>query len=85
MALFSLWARHQRAFFHGPFLVPPPVPTSPPPGFPRPHVVDGMDRNPKQGRGVEVVDLHRDGHLPRPHSRQQALTALSGQRPQQSR
>ena len=56
---------------------------SPQPGLPRPHVVDRMDRHPKQRRLIEVVDLHRDGHLPRSHRLQDPLAVLPAQGPQQ--
>jgi hypothetical protein len=56
---------------------------SPQPGFPRPHVVDRMDCHPKQRRLIEVVDLHRDGHLPRSHRHQDPLAVLPAQGPQQ--
>ena len=78
----SLWARHRRALFHAPFLGPHPVPTSAP-GFPRAHMVDGMDRHAKERRLIEVVDLHRDGYLPRSHRHQHPLAVLPAQGPQQ--
>ena len=79
----SLWARHRRALFHAlPALGPHPVLTSAQSGLPRPHVVHGMDRHPKQRRFIEVVDLHRDGQLLRPHRLQHPLVALPAQGPQ---